>query len=214
MRFLSILYQGGDCSMLDKSVPFHTIIMKRPYKKAPTQISLPEGFTVRTYKPGDELAWAEIETLVLEFENVQQGLDCHKGYLSNIDELSKRQWFVVSPNGLVIATATAWWTQTSKGTIPIVHALGCRPDFQGKGLGKAVAAKMLESFYELEQDKEVWLDTQTWSYKAIGLYLDLGFIPVKKESYDSTKNEYEQALPILKEHMKNELFKRFIETAE
>lgn len=200
--------------MLDKSVPFYTIIMKRPYRKAPKLISLPEGFTVRTYRSGDEIAWAEIETLVLEFDSVQQALDCHKGYLTNIDELNKRQCFAVSPNGIVAATATAWWTQTQKGAIPVVHALGCRPESQGKGLGKAVATKMLESFYEFEQEKEVWLDTQTWSYKAIGLYLDLGFIATKKESYDSTKNEYEQAVPILKEYMKDELFQRFIETAE
>jgi GNAT superfamily N-acetyltransferase len=200
--------------MLDKSVPFHTIIMKRPYKNAPKQISMPEGFTVRTFKPGDEIGWAEIETLVLEFDSMQQALDCHKGYLSYIDELRKRQWFAVSPNGIIAATATAWWTPTPKGNIPVVHALGCRPEFQGQGLGRVVATKMLESFYELEQDKEVWLDTQTWSYKAIGLYLELGFIPVKKDVYNSTKNEYEQAVPILKEHMKEELFQCFIETAE
>ena len=200
--------------MLDKSVPFHTIIMKRPYKNAPAQICLPENFIVRTYKPGDEIGWAEIETLVLEFDSIQKALECHKGYLSNMEELRKRQWFAVSPNGIIAATATAWWAQTPKGNIPVVHALGCRPEFQGKGLGKAVAVKMLESFYELEQDKEVWLDTQTWSYKAIGLYIDLGFIPLKKDVYNSTKNEYEQAVPILREHMEKELFRRFIEIAE
>lgn len=200
--------------MLDKSIPFHTIIMKRPYKKVPNRITLPEGFTVRTYEAGDEIGWAEIETLVLEFDSVQQALNCHKGYLSNIDELKKRQWFAVSPSGILAATATAWWTQNRKGNIPVVHALGCRPEFQGKGLGRAVATKMLEAFYELEQDKEVWLDTQTWSYKAIGLYLDLGFIPTKKEVYDSTKNEYEQALPILEKYMRKEMFKKFVETAE
>ena len=200
--------------MLDKSVPFHSIIMKRPYKKALTQVRLPENFTVRTYRPGDEIGWAEIETLVLEFDTVQQALDCHKRYLSNSDELRKRQWFAVSPDGILAATATAWWITTQKGTIPVVHALGCRPEFQGKGLGKAVAVKMLESFYELEKEKEVWLDTQTWSYKAIGLYLDLGFIPMKKEVYNSAKNEFEQAVPILEKHMKRELFRRFMETAE
>lgn len=200
--------------MLDKSIPFHSIIMKRPYGEAPKPVFLPEGFGLRTYLPGDEKAWAEIETSVKEFSSLQHALDCYKTYLSNIEELKRRQWFAVDPNGIVAATATAWWMSSPNGNIPVVHALGCKAEFQGKGLGKAVAVKMLESFYELDHEKAVWLDTQTWSYKAIGLYMDLGFIPLKKAAYNSVKNEYEQALPVLKMRMSPEQYQRFIQKAE
>jgi ribosomal protein S18 acetylase RimI-like enzyme len=164
--------------------------------------------------PGDEIAWAEIETEVGEFDSIQEGLDCFKFYLSNIEELKKRQWFAVAPNGEIAATATAWRSKSADGSIPVVHALGCKPKFQGKGLGKAVAIKMLETFNQLDPKKDIWLDTQTWSYKAIGLYMDLGFLPLKKAVYNSVNNEYEQALSVLNTKMNPKQYKRFMENAE
>ncbi len=199
--------------MLDKTIPYHSIIMKRPYGTVSKEVVLPEGFSVRTYQPGDENAWAEIETSVFEFDDVQAALKCHSHYLSQPEELCKRQWFVIAPDGIPAATATAWWSQTANGRVPVVHALACRPEYQGKGLGKAVAIKMLETFYVLEKDREVWLDTQTWSYQAVGLYLDLGFIPLKEAAYNSVINEYAQALPVLEMKMTSEQYKRFIQAA-
>lgn len=73
---------------------------------------------------------------------------------------------------------------------------------------------MLEAFYELDKDKEIWLDTQTWSYKAIGLYLSLGFVPLKTETFNDTKNEFYESLPILREHMTKDLYEKFVELAK
>lgn len=196
--------------MLDKTLPFHTIIMKRPYKAVGEEPILPAGYKLTAYESGLEQAWAEIETAVLEFNLVSDALDCHRWYMPRVNELKKRQWFAESPDGIFAATATAWLTDDG---IPVVHALGCRPEFQGKGLGRAVAVKMLQAFYELDKGKDVLLDTQTWSYKAIGLYLSLGFVPLKTEVYNDTPNEYYQALPILKSKMKPELFERFEQSA-
>lgn len=200
--------------MLDKTVPFHSIIMKREYSKPSAKITLPAGYKARTYQKGDEIAWAEIETQVLEFENTDQALQCHSYYLSQLDELKERQWFIEAPNGKPVATATAWYTQTEKGRIPVVHALGCLPEYQGKGLGRAAAIKMLESFYRLDKHADVWLDTQTWSYRAIGIYLSLGFIPMKTATYNETPNEFNEALPILHSKMKCEIYNTFLQTAQ
>lgn len=199
--------------MLDKTVPFYTIILKRPYAKAPSQITLPANYKIRNYRPGDEVSWAEIQTSVLEFDNVEQALNCHHGYLSRMGDLTKRQLFVENPNGILIATATAWYDITPKGKIPVVHALSCRPEYQGNGFGRAIAIKMLESFYELDQGLDVWLDTQTWSYKAVELYLSLGFIPMKQAVFNGTRNEYEKALPVLQKYMRKEAYDKFLETA-
>lgn len=200
--------------MLDQSIPFHPIIMKRAYAKAPHPAGLPSGFRLRTYLPGDETAWAEIETAVKEFDSIAAALKCYNSYLSHPEDLKQRQWFAVAPDGVIAATATAWWMPSPGGRIPVVHALGCRAEFQGKGLGKAVATKMLETFYRLDPGKDVWLDTQTWSYKAIGLYLDLGFTPQKTATYNSAQNEYEQALPILSSKMLPTQYQLFIQNAE
>lgn len=199
--------------MLDRSVPFHTIILMRPYQPAPEQPALPGGFTLRAYTDGDEYGWARIETEVLEFPSESSALDCHRHYMDSVDELKRRQWFIISPEGDYAATATAWWTNGENGRIPVVHALACRPKYQGLGLGRAVAARMLETFYQLEPNRDVWLDTQTWSYRAVGLYLKLGFIPMKTAVYNKTPNEYAAALPILKEHMRADAFERFVTSA-
>lgn len=199
--------------MLDKSVPFHTIIMKRAYEKAPVSVALPVGYKIRAYEPGDEISWAEIQTEVLEFDSLEQALICHQGYIPRIDDLKKRQWFMESPNKTLVATATAWCDDIPKGKIPVVHALSCRPKHQGNGFGRAVAIKMLESFYELDTKLDVWLDTQTWSYKAVELYLSLGFVPMKQAIFNGTQNEYEKALPVFKEHMRKEAYLKFVETA-
>lgn len=199
--------------MLDKSIPFYTIIMKRPYAKAPAPIELPMGYKIKNYEPGDEVTWAEIQTEVLEFDNAEQALNCHKGYLSRAGELEKRQLFVQNPTGNLIATATAWYDLNSQGKIPVVHALSCLPQYQGNGLGRAIAIKMLERFYELDVNLDVWLDTQTWSYKAVELYLSLGFIPMKCAVFNETKNEYEKALPIFKNYMRKPAYQKFVETA-
>lgn len=199
--------------MLDKSIPFHTIILKRPFGPAPALRPLPEGFTLRAYQPGDEQGWAQIEQAVGEFDTVEQALHCHRGYQNQPEELRRRQWYAIAPNGDWAATATAWWTINAQGKrIPVVHALGCEPKCQGLGLGRAVATAMLNSFYRLENGLDVWLDTQTWSYRAIGLYLELGFVPVKTATYNETPNEYDLALPILESRMRPELFERFVKT--
>ncbi len=196
--------------MLDKSIPFFQIIMRRKYGGPDIIPSLPEGYSIRGYKKGDEIAWAEIEASVLEFENVEQALECHKGYDSRSDELPLRQWFVIGSDGIAVATATAWYIIQDGIRIPVVHALGCRPEYQGKGLGMAVAAKMLESFYRLEPNRDIWLDTQTWSYKAIGIYMKLGFIPMKTDTYQGINNDYYDALPVLKQKMRPEEYKKFV----
>ncbi|MBQ4335586.1 MAG: GNAT family N-acetyltransferase, partial [Lentisphaeria bacterium] len=55
--------------MLDKSLPYYDIIMKMPGRNLlslPEPV-LPEGYSFRLYKPGDEYAWARLESQVLEF---------------------------------------------------------------------------------------------------------------------------------------------------
>ncbi len=200
--------------MLDKSIPFYTIIMRRPYAEYKDEICLPDGYSLRSYQPGDELGWAEIETSVLEFDNVEQAIACHMGYHSKMNELKKRQWFIENKEGLLVATATGWILNSEKNKIPVVHALGCRPDYQKLGLGKAVAAKMIKTFCELDPGLDVWLDTQTWSYEAVGLYMKLGFIPMVSATYNKTENEFKKALPVLKEKLKPGVYEQFCKLAE
>lgn len=73
-----------------------------------------------------------------------------------------------------------------------------KKEYQGIGLGKALVSECLNRFLLLEGDREIFLHTQTWSYKAIGLYLKAGFEIVSDHSFAHYKNDYDKALPILK----------------
>ena len=49
--------------MLDKSVPFKGIVMRRAAGGAPITVpELPEGFRYALYRPGDAARWAAIAT--------------------------------------------------------------------------------------------------------------------------------------------------------
>lgn len=61
---------------------------------------------------------------------------------------------------------------------------------------------------------DVWLDTQTWSYKAIAIYLDLSFAPLKIATYNEVPNEYEDTVQVLKGKMRDDKYEKFVLNAE
>lgn len=201
--------------MLDKSIEFHSIIMRHPNNKAPLLPKLPQGFSVRLYEKGYEQAWADIQVAVLEFPNREEALKCYDYYWQYMDELKKRQLFIVeNETGKPVATANAWWTEVDGQKAGVVFGLSCLPEYQSKGLGKIAAAYMMDRFFRLMPGVPVWLDTQTWSYKAIGVYMDVGFIPMKTATYNEVPNEYEEALRIMKGKMREDKYKQFSDLAE
>ena len=201
--------------MLDKTIEFHSIIMRHPNNIAPILPKLPSGFSVRFYEKGDEQAWTDIQVAVLEFPNHEEALKCYDYYWQYMEELKKRQLFIIeNTTGKPVATANAWWTEIDGQKAGVVFGLSCYPEYQSKGLGRIAAAYMMDCFYRLMPGCPVWLDTQTWSYKAIGIYMDIGFIPMKTATYNDVKNEYYDALHTLKGKMREDKYKQFIEIAE
>jgi len=197
--------------MLDKSIEFHSIIMRCKNDHKPVVLPLPEGFSMHYYNSGDEQSWAEIETSVGEFESVEQGKECFKHYLNNLDELKKRQVYIVDEStGKYVATATAWFGKKGNDDIGVVHALSCLPQYQSKKLGKIAASYLMDCFYRLMPGKEIWLDTQTWSYKAIGIYLNLGFEVMKTATFNEVANEYDLAMKVLKGKMREDIYQRIL----
>lgn len=201
--------------MLDKSIEFHSIIMRHPNNRAPLLPEIPQGFSIRFYEKGYELDWADIQVAVLEFPNREEALKCYDYYWQYMDELKKRQLFIIdNETGKPVATANAWWTEVKGQKAGGVFGLSCLPEYQSKGLGKTAAAYMMDCFYRLMPGVPVWLDTQTWSYKAIGIYMDIGFIPMKTAVYNEVPNEYEEALRVMKSKMREDKYKQFSELAE
>jgi len=196
--------------MLDKSIPYKNIIMLRPAERVglvepaarPSVLpppSLPDGFSFRLYVPGDAKHWSEIETSVLEFDNLQAAEKYFsQDFLPNEAALRERMVFLVSDSGEYVATATAWWNDYKGRHQASLHWVSVRPEFQGLGLGGAVVSKALSLFPKFEPGLDVYLHTQTWSHKAVRLYARLGFHICRTDTLGHKNNDYVEAMGILK----------------
>lgn len=190
--------------MLDKSLPYKTVIMRLPADAArPEPPCLPEGYSIRTYRPGDGQYWAEIEASVLEFESADRALGYfERDFLPFEAELGKRMCFVCGPDGKPAATAAAWYADCALGCREYLHWVAVKPELQGMGLGRAAVAAALSR----AGAGEVWLATQTWSWKAIALYASMGFRAVREEKmieyldgrYFFAENQTPEALALLR----------------
>lgn len=212
--------------MLDKSIAYKSVVMRIECDKieALGEATLPDGFSFRFFERSDVKHWGSIETSVLEFPSESEACSYFEmAYLPSLLELQKRCFFIINPDGIPIATATAWYSDSELGYQPILHWVAVRPEYQRKGLGKALTKKALNVFRSLESGKPVWLQTQTWSYPAIRLYHSLGFNIVKDERSVNmnTKDgvpkiyqtEFAEAMQVLRTVMKDSYVDELINTA-
>jgi len=161
---------------------------------------LPDGFRFTFFSDGDEADWARIETSVLEFDSEFAALMYFKErFMPYSDELRRRCIFIENQDGIKVATATAWWREVEDRRRAWLHWVAVTPRYQGLGLGKAVVSRVTELLTELEGEADYFLGTQTWSYKAVNIYMAHGFKPTaEKALYRDRKNNFRKAMRILK----------------
>lgn len=150
------------------------------------QYELPEGFTIRKFRDGDEHNWAKIETSAKEFSDIEKALKrFDKEFGNNIEEIRNRCLFIENSEGEAIGTTTAWYenVEDSGETIGRIHFVAIKEEYQGKKLAKPLLSAALNIIIE-EKHHKVYLTTQTTSYPAINMYLNYGFLP-----YDVSEEE-------------------------
>lgn len=166
--------------MVDKTITRMSVAMIKDDVKDFPQYTLPEGYSFCMYQAGYEEAWAELETSVGEFTSVTEAVEYFKQeFMSHPLELDKRCIFVKNACGKIVATSSAWFGDHFGPVLPRVHWLCVNPSHQGQGLAKALVTKTLGVFQDLGYVGQVYLTTRTWSWKAIDIYLDFGFMPYK-----------------------------------
>jgi len=153
--------------------------------------------------------WSRIETSVLEFDSEYLAESYfEKSYLPHVQKLRERCLFILNTEGVPVATANAWYSDSELGHQAVLHWVAVCPEYQGKGLGKAIVKKALRVFQCLEPGNPIWLSTQTWSHVAICLYHSLGFNVVRSEPMANmntldgkikiSKSNFAEALQVLK----------------
>lgn len=141
---------------------------------APIDPRTPAGYTIRTYRPGDEQPFLELMGL-MDFDPWDAAkLDY------NMARILPEGWFfaVDDASGAIVATAMALHNYT--GRHPFTGDVGwvaCRVEHRGRGLGYAVTACVTNRFREAGYT-QIILGTEYYRLPAIKTYLKLGYVPV------------------------------------
>jgi len=144
---------------------------------------VPEGYRIRNFKEGEGPVWAQTETGAGEFKTEEDALDhFYKEFGKYLDKMEELCFFIEDMHHLrPVGTAMAWFmAEEGKTDTGRLHWVGIHRDHQGRKLAKPLLARVGRALFE--NYESAYLTTQTTSYKAINIYLEMGFSPVVEGS--------------------------------
>ena len=198
--------------MLDRTIPFYNTILRcdnYQYKDA----VLPKGFSIVPYKSGYEKAWAELEYSIGDFESLEEAESYFiSTYLQN-GSMMNNILFLLNEDNQVVGSCIAWQDKRKESIVSSLHWLVVDENYHGMGLGKALCYATMNIF-EAQDKFPVYIHTQPWSWKAIILYLSLGFKLQKHDTFSHYENEYYQAMAELKKIVSEKQFELLQEFSE
>ena len=165
----------------DGRIRYYELMLEADIGNMP-EIPLPDGYAYAFYQDGDRDAWIEIEKSAKEFSSYEQGLEAWKRYYEErTAELPGRMVFVINPAGKKVATATAFYDirGIDRSGAGWLHWVAVRREEQGKGLSKPLISHVIQVMKDLGY-RYAKIPTQTTTWLACKVYLDLGFRPIQK----------------------------------
>lgn len=158
-------------------VPVIPLVMVRHDLEGIPELPVPAGYRIRTFVPGDEAAWARVETAAGEFTGEAQALDRFTSEFGpHLAEMEERCLLLESGQDGIVGTATAWRNPGFRGSDHgRLHWVAVAPSHQCRGLGRLLVVRALLLMRRWHE--RAYLTTQTSSWIAVHLYLDLGFVP-------------------------------------
>ena len=140
----------------------------------PPAVHIPNGYTLRTYQPGDEPGFYKVMDLA-GFKNWDD--ETLRPWLLKV---LPDGWFLVvyQPSSEIVATAMA--NHNPQTRHPFGGELGWvagHPDHAGQGLGMAVCAAVIRRLLQAGY-RHIYLNTDDWRLPAVTIYLRLGWVPL------------------------------------
>ena len=204
-------------SLLEKSIPYKSIIMRCESINRNAFSEAEECFSIVKYRPEMKSVWIEIQKAAGQFEGYSDADIAdyfEKTFLFESSEISERCFFLKDNiEEAYIGTCCAWFSNKGKRIVPVLHWLAVVPSHRNRGCARILITCVLKYFERKYGKQAVYLHTQPESYQAIKLYNDFGFNITKEDSYGYAVNEYEYAMGILKDVMNAEAYKRLKNTA-
>ena len=188
--------------------PNTRLLMRRPWlEDLPALRPLPEGYTLRRYRPDDSAALA----LLLSRAFAEPGLGAEvsadtrtSAPMPPASGAAEPGWdealvrvrlseapdvlaiFVVDASAGLVATASARLLPGEFPDAGYVHWVAADPAMQGTGLGALVTRRVLEHFAQIGLGQAV-LETQTPRLPAIRSYLRMGFVPEYRDQEEQRR---------------------------
>lgn len=189
---------------LDASLPHIGVLMVRRERAYPRR-PLPEGFAQAPWEPKWIAPWAALqhacgqvdspadgeETFAREFllgrgwerdrgapsQQAVRAALAHPQAAPYAGQTAQRVLLAVDRQGCLAGTAALWPGLHFGGRRERVHYVAVRPDCQGRGLAQGLLTAALDLADALGCGAELYLTTQTWSWRAVRLYRRYGFAP-------------------------------------
>ncbi len=145
--------------------------------------TLPAGYRLRTYRPGDEEVWTAIQRAAETFFEIKDDL-FERQFGGNRAALPGRMFFVETEAGRTVASASAWWEhdQNHPDDRGRVHWVVVHPEHQRRGLTKPLLTQVMRRL--AQEHTRAMLGTSTARLWAVKCYLDFGFYPEPAELAD------------------------------
>jgi len=154
---------------------YHIAMIRTDMTEIP-QHSLLDGYSIRTYRPGDEAHWVRIHKQTYSDVDITT-VDFQKSFGYDLPAMEDRGFFLETVEGETVGTATAWYEKDFHGKdYGLVHWVAIAPEHQGKGLSKALLSRVMNRLAE-SHDRAL-LRTSAERIPAIHLYLNYGFRPL------------------------------------
>lgn len=200
--------------MIDKTIEYRNVIMRCDRIEKSAYVGLHNNYCVEKYSDGMENVWTHIQKSVGEFAD-DTDEEVQSYFVNRYDNEKLRNRCIFLKNlhtGKYIGTCIAWEEKCDEKTVPVLHWLAVSDEYTGNGIARMIITQIMKIF-EVQGNYPIYLHTQPWSYKAIKLYNDFGFNVCKKDRFCDAENEFELAMPVLKQIMNEEAYIRLLESS-
>jgi mycothiol synthase len=153
--------------------------MLRPHLDDLPVLRAPAGYRLRTYRPGDERAWAAIMESAGGIGK-EWTVERVRERMIQREQFDPAGMFFATSDaegGRPVASATAWRAAAGERVLGNVHMVCALEAHRGLGLGRLVTLAVLHHLRERGFHRAD-LSTDDWRLAAIKSYLGLGFVPV------------------------------------
>lgn len=151
------------------------LLMRRPHLRGLPQASVPDGYELRHFRPGDEGGWNRL--MDIAFERAQGQSDFSQEMAADPPYQPERVRLILDRTGTVVATASCWQSARFPSGSMNLHWVATEPTHGGRGLGTAVSVDALQQGVR-EGQQRAFLQTDDFRVAALKTYLRLGFEPV------------------------------------